>query len=87
MPKIQKQQIYAYLSERLVQLLDLIEVERGLKSRSHAVESVLTDTQKLREPRMREFLLMEGQKRGLDTENPMDIAMDIVRDFMRGIIS
>ena len=80
-------QAFTYLTSRQISFLDLIEDERGIKSRSMAIASIIEDHKKLYAPQLRAFLEVEAEKRGLATHDLMGVAVDILRDMMRGIIT
>lgn len=84
---IPRKQIFAYLPDKQVFYLDRIQKERGIKSRSKTIERIIEDVRLLNEPRIKTFLEMEGLKRSIDPKDLMSVAMDVLRDFMRGVIS
>ncbi len=82
---IPRKQIFAYLPKKHVIFLDQAQKDNEYKSRSATIEVMIEEACTLREPRIKQFLEMEAAKRGIDPKKLMVVAMDIVRDAMRGI--
>lgn len=82
----ENKQVFAYLPERLVEFLDLVQRERGLKSTSATMMTLTDDALGFYAPKMREFLESEAQKRGMKSNDLLAVAFDVCRDVMRGVI-
>lgn len=82
-----KESVFVYVTEKQKRFLDRVTNERGTGGVSATIRMMIESYQKLYSRTTKEFLEIEGPKRGIETNDLADVLIDIMTDLRKGVIT